>query len=90
MDLLPKSGDLKELAKSDAFYKIILFLFYSAAKNKANNEWKKFSKSLFYKNRFSSDSSIIEELRNKAEIATYIMPEGKELYQDTCKFDDHI
>ena len=26
MDLLPKSGDLKELAKSDVFYKIILFL----------------------------------------------------------------
>ena len=88
MDLLPKSGDLKELAKSDAFYKIILFLFYSDAKNKANKEWKKFSKSLFYTKRFSSDSSIIEELRNKAEIATYIMPEGKELYRARIFNDD--
>ena len=43
MDLLPKSGDLKELAKSDAFYKIILFMFYSDAKNKANKEWEIFS-----------------------------------------------
>ena len=81
MDLLPKSGDLKELAKSDAFYKMILFMFYSDAKNKANKEWEKFSKSLFYKNRFSSDSSIIEALRSKAEFATHIMPAGKILYR---------
>ena len=38
MDLLPKSGNLKELSKSDAFFKIILFLFYSDAKNKANGK----------------------------------------------------
>ncbi|MBQ2392168.1 MAG: hypothetical protein II306_10455, partial [Clostridia bacterium] len=66
MDLLPKSGNLKELAKSNAFYRIILFLFYSDAKNKSNKEWEKFSKNLFYKNRFSSDSNIISELRSKA------------------------
>ena len=88
MDLLPKSGDLKELSKSNAFYRIILFLFYSDAKNKSNKEWEKFSKNLFYKNRFSSDSNIISELRSKAEIATYILPEGKTLYRARIFNDD--
>ena len=44
MDLLPQNGNLKELAKTDAFFKIVLFLFYSNAKNNAEKEWKKFSK----------------------------------------------
>ena len=88
MDLLPKSGNLKELAKSNAFYRIILFLFYSDAKNKANKEWERFSKNLFYKNRFSSDSNIIRELHSKAEIATYILPEGKTLYRARIFNDD--
>ncbi|MBE6815386.1 MAG: RES domain-containing protein [Ruminococcaceae bacterium] len=81
MDLLPKSGNLKELSKSDAFLKIILFLFYSDAKNKANKEWKKFSDNLFYGNRFSSNSSIINELHNKADVATYMIPAGEVLYR---------
>lgn len=81
MDVLPKHGNLKELAKEDAFYKIILFLFYSDARNKANKEWRKFGDSLLHSNRFSSDSIIIKELYEKAEQATYILPEGKVLYR---------
>ena len=81
MNLLPKNENLKELAKSDSFYRIILFLFYSDAKNKANKEWKKFSDSLFYKNRFASDSNIIKELHSKSDVATYMMPAGKVLYR---------
>ena len=35
MNHFPIKGNLKELAESDAFYKIILYLFYNDAKNKA-------------------------------------------------------
>ena len=77
MDLLPKKGDLKELSKTDTFFKIVLFLFYSNAKNNAEKEWKKFSNDLFYKNRFSTNSKIIQELHDKAEFAVEIIPENK-------------
>lgn len=81
MDLLPKKGDLKELSKTDAFFKIVLFLFYSNTKNNAEKEWKKFSNDLFYKNRFSTNSKIIQELHDKAEFAVEIIPENKILYR---------
>lgn len=81
MDLLPQKGDLKKLSETNAFFKIILFLFYSNARNSAEKEWKKFSQDLFYKNRFSTDSKIINELHNKADLATYIIPENKILYR---------
>lgn len=88
MNHFPIKGNLKELAESDAFYKIILYLFYNDAKNKADKEWESFYNSLVFENRFSSNSKIIEELHNKSDMATYIMPMGKVLYRARVFNDD--
>lgn len=76
-----ENGNLKELAKNDNFYRIIQFLFYNDAKNRADKSWKKFSDNLFFRNRFSSNSNVVKALYDKADLATYIIPQGTLLYR---------
>ena len=81
MQLVPNDANLNELSHDDSFYRIVLYLFWSEAKNKAHKVWCKFVDDLIHKNRFSSDSDIVIELYNKAELATYEIPQGTILYR---------
>ena len=71
------------------FYKIVLFLFYWDAVNKADHTWDDFEEALIYKNRFSSQNDILEELHKKATAATHIIPKGTVLYRARI-FDKNI
>ena len=65
------------------FYKIVLFLFYLNAVNKADHTWDEFAEELIYKNRFSSKNDILEELHKKATDATHMIAKGTVLYRST-------
>ena len=71
------------------FYKIVLFLFYLDAVNKADHTWDEFAEELIYKNRFSSKNDILEELHKKATDATYMIAKGTVLYRARI-FDKNI
>ena len=83
-------SDLIDNADHDSeFCKIVLFLFYLDAVNKADHAWEEFAEELIYKNRFSSKNDILEELHKKAADATHMIAKGTILYRARI-FDKNI
>lgn len=83
-------SDLIDNADHDSeFCKIVLFLFYMDAVNKADHAWEEFTEELIYKNRFSSKNDILEELHKKAADATHMIAKGTVLYRARI-FDKNI
>ncbi len=83
-------SDLIDNADHDSeFCKIVLYLFYLDAVNKADHAWEEFTEELIYKNRFSSKNDILEELHKKAADATHVIAKGTVLYRARI-FDKNI
>ena len=59
----------------------LLFMLFMEDVRQKNEEWLQFEQGLIYKNRFSSNSPIVEELHKREKQATKILPCSKELYR---------
>ncbi len=68
-----------EMTDADWFF-VLCYLIY---KNEQENYdiWDKFEKDLIYKNRFSSDNQIIDEIVNKKDTAIKNLEEGSVFYR---------
>lgn len=59
---------------------ILLVLLFGDAEKK-DEQWSKFEKELIYKNRFSSENSIVKELHKKKELASRTILKGSSFYR---------
>ena len=59
----------------------LLFLLFMEDQKQRSETWDQFENDLVYKNRFSSNSPIVEELRKRAEQATRIISSGSIFYR---------
>lgn len=59
----------------------LLFMLFIEDARQKNEEWLQFEQGLIYKNRFSSNSPIVDELHKREKQATMILPRSKELYR---------
>lgn len=64
----------------DEWILILLFLWLEDAQKK-DNQWDKFELDLIYKNRFSSDSPIVEEIHKQSNRATKTIKAGSMFYR---------
>lgn len=72
-------SDLSNIGNSE--WTFLLFMLFVEDARQKNEEWLHFEHDLIYKNRFSSNSPIVEELHKREGQATIILPSGKELYR---------
>ena len=74
--------DFSELSNiGNSEWTFLLFMLFVEDARQKNEEWLHFEHDLIYKNRFSSNSPIVEELHKREGQATIILPSGKELYR---------
>ncbi len=59
----------------------LIFLLLMQDLNNKNETWDQFEQDLIYKNRFSSESPIVEELRKRSEQATRYIPNKAVFYR---------
>ena len=59
----------------------LLFMLLMEDARQKNEEWLQFEQELIYKNRFSSNSPIVEELHKRENQATIVFSSSKELYR---------
>lgn len=59
----------------------LLFLLFMQDLQNRNETWERFENDLIYKNRFTSDSPIVEELKKRSEQATRHIPNKSILYR---------
>ena len=59
----------------------LLFLLFMQDLQNRNETWERFENDLIYKNRFTSDSPIVEELKKRSEQATRLIPNKSIFYR---------
>ena len=59
----------------------LLFLLFMQDLQNKNETWERFENDLIYKNRFTSDSPIVEELKKRSEQATRHIPNKSIFYR---------
>ncbi len=73
----------KDYTENDDYWYTILFILMLMLEdeNRKNEQWNAFEHDLIYKNRFSSDNPIIEELHKQSERATKTLTKGSIFYR---------
>ena len=74
------SMDNNNIINQDEWTFLLFLLFMQDWQNK-NKTWEQFENDLIYKNRFSSDSPIIHELKKRSEQASKIIPAKTVLFR---------